>query len=139
MATSPTSHCGEAELAAGPAAVESAPVSRLRQVPDRRAERGLRHPLVVILALTADHTTPAELATFVRGQWMIEAVHQIHDTTYAEDASRVRIGHTPRTMATLRSLATSLLRLTGWGNIAEATRHMAAHRTDTLGLIGLTP
>ncbi|MCX4594611.1 ISAs1 family transposase [Streptomyces sp. NBC_01549] len=43
----------EAELAADPVAVESALVSRLRQVPDRRAERGRRHPLVVILVLAA--------------------------------------------------------------------------------------
>ncbi|MFF3874244.1 hypothetical protein [Streptomyces sp. NPDC001978] len=35
----------EAELTADPVAVESALISRLRQVPDRRAERGRRHPL----------------------------------------------------------------------------------------------
>jgi predicted transposase YbfD/YdcC len=92
-----------------------------------------------VTSLTADHATPAELAALVRGQWTIEAVHQIRDTTYAEDASHVRTGHTPRVMATFRSLAISLLRLTGWDNIAQATRHMAAHRTDALGLIGLTP
>jgi hypothetical protein len=43
----------EAELAADPAGVESALVSRLRQVPDRRARRGLRHPLAAILTLAA--------------------------------------------------------------------------------------
>lgn len=112
-------------------------------------ERKVSHPktgrrlssvaVLGITSLTADHATAAELATLVRGQWTIEAVHQIRDTTYAEDASRVRTGHTPRVMATLRSLAISLLRLTGWGNIAEATRHMAAHHTDALGIIGLTP
>ena len=42
-------------------------------------------------------------------------------------------------MATLRSLAISLLKLTGWDNIAQATRHMGAHRDDALSLIGLTP
>jgi hypothetical protein len=42
-------------------------------------------------------------------------------------------------MASLRSLAISLLRLTGWDNIAQATRHMAAHRNHALNLIGLTP
>ena len=112
-------------------------------------ERKVSHPktgkrissvaVLGLTSLTADHATPAELAALVRGQWAIEAVHQIRDTTYAEDASHVRTGHTPRVMATLRSLAISLLRLTGWNNIAQATRHMAAHRTDALGLIGLTP
>lgn len=43
----------EAELAADPEASESALVSRLRQVPDRRAKRGRRHALVTILVLTA--------------------------------------------------------------------------------------
>ena len=112
-------------------------------------ERKVSHPrtgkrissvaVLGVTSLTADHATPAELAALVRGQWTIEAVHQIRDTTYAEDASHVRTGHTPRIMATFRSLAISLLRLTGWDNIAQATRHMAAHRTDALGLIGLTP
>lgn len=112
-------------------------------------ERKVSHPrtgkrissvaVLGVTSLTADHATPAELAALVRGQWTIEAVHQIRDTTYAEDASRVRTGRTPRVMASLRSLAISLLRLTGWDNIAQATRHMAAHHTDALGLIGLTP
>jgi len=111
-------------------------------------ERKVSHPktgkrlssvaVLGVTSLTADHATPAELAALVRGQWTIEAVHQIRDTTYAEDASHVRTGHTPRIMATLRSLAISLLKLTGWHNIARATRHMAAHRADALGLIGLT-
>ncbi|MGW5433629.1 transposase family protein [Streptomyces sp. NPDC004059] len=43
----------EAELAAEPVEVESALLRRLAQVPDRRARRGLRHPLVVVLVLTA--------------------------------------------------------------------------------------
>lgn len=112
-------------------------------------ERKVSHPttgkrlsqvaVLGVTSLTADHATPAELAALVRGQWTIEAVHQIRDTTYAEDASHVRTGHAPRVMASLRSLAISLLRLTGWGNIAQATRHMAAHRADALDLIGLTP
>jgi predicted transposase YbfD/YdcC len=111
-----------------------------RKVSHPRTGKRLSQVAVLgVTSLTADHATPAELADLVRGQWTIEAVHQIRDTTYAEDASRVRTGHTPRVMASLRSLAISLLRLTGWDNIAQATRHMAAHRTDTLNLIGLTP
>ncbi|WP_405084213.1 transposase family protein [Microbispora sp. NBC_01389] len=44
---------GEAELATDPAATEPALVGRLSKVPGRRSHRGRRHPLVVILALTA--------------------------------------------------------------------------------------
>ena len=110
-----------------------------RKVSHPRTGKRLSQVAVLgVTSLTVDHATPAELAALVRGQWTIEAVHQIRDTTYAEDASRVRTGHTPRIMATIRSLAISLLRLTGWDNIAQATRHMTAHRTDALGLIGLT-
>lgn len=43
----------ETELAAGPVVVESALLRRLATVPDRRSACGLRHPLEVILTLTA--------------------------------------------------------------------------------------
>jgi predicted transposase YbfD/YdcC len=59
----------ESELAADPAAVESALVTRLRQVPDQRAKRGRRHALVVVLALTA-------CATLVVGGDSIAAIWQ---------------------------------------------------------------
>ena len=41
-------------------------------------------------------------------------------------------------MAGLRNRAISLLKLLGWDNIAEANRHLAAHRHETLTLLGLT-
>jgi predicted transposase YbfD/YdcC len=59
----------EAELAADPVAVESALVGRLSKVPDRRARRGRRHPLVTILALTA-------CATLVVGGDSVAAIWQ---------------------------------------------------------------
>jgi hypothetical protein len=68
----------------------------------------------------------------------IEAVHRIRDTTYAEDAARIRSGHTPRIVASLHLLAISLLRPTGSESIAQATRYMNAHRTDAIKIIGLT-
>ncbi|MFD8527769.1 hypothetical protein ACFV0L_10195 [Streptosporangium canum] len=43
----------EAELAADPVVAGSALMCRLAMVPDRRLACGLRHPLVVILTLTA--------------------------------------------------------------------------------------
>jgi predicted transposase YbfD/YdcC len=91
-----------------------------------------------LTSLTADHATPAELAALVRGHWKIENLHQIRDVTYREDASRVRTGSTPRVMASIRSLAISLLRLVGWTNTAAANRYMAAYPTNALGLLGLT-
>ena len=47
------------------------------------------------------------------------------DVTYQEDKSLVRTANAPRVMASLRSLAISLLRLDGHANIAAANRHHA--------------
>jgi predicted transposase YbfD/YdcC len=59
----------EAELAADPVAVESVLVARLREVPDPRARRGRRHPLLVILVLAA-------CATLVVGGDSVAAIWQ---------------------------------------------------------------
>lgn len=59
----------EAELAADPPAVASSLVKRLAAVPDPRAVRGRRHPLAVILVLTA-------CATLVVGNDCVAAIWQ---------------------------------------------------------------
>jgi DDE_Tnp_1-associated len=59
----------EAELAAEATQAESALVRRLSMVTDRRSRRGLRHPLVVVLALSA-------CATLVVGGNSIAAIWQ---------------------------------------------------------------
>jgi hypothetical protein len=55
--------------------------------------------------------------------------------TYQEDKSQVRIGNAPRVMATLRSLAISLLGLDGHSNVAAANRHHARDPQRTLNLL----
>ncbi|WP_232430540.1 ISAs1 family transposase [Salinispora pacifica] len=65
-----------------------------------------------ITNLSAAQAGPAELADWLRGHWAIETLHHLRDTTYAEDASRLRTGNAPRAMATLRNTAINLLRLT---------------------------
>ncbi|WP_219466898.1 ISAs1 family transposase [Nonomuraea rhizosphaerae] len=59
----------EAELAADPVVVESALMRRLATVPDQRSSCGLRHPLVVVLTLTA-------CATLVVGGDSVAAIWQ---------------------------------------------------------------
>ncbi|MFV2104962.1 transposase family protein, partial [Micromonospora sp. LOL_024] len=69
----------EAELAAGPVtadagatdplAMTSSLLNRLGQIPDPRRSRGLRHPLLVILVLTA-------CATLVVGNDSVAAIRQ---------------------------------------------------------------
>ena len=59
----------------------------------------------------------------------------IRDVTYQEDKSLVRTGNAPRVMASLRSLAISLLRIGGHRNIAAANRHHARDPQRTLKLL----
>ncbi len=60
----------------------------------------------------------------MQGHWGIEnRVHWVRDVTYDEDRSQVRTGTLPRIMASLRNTALNLLRLTGFTDIAAATRH----------------
>jgi len=108
-----------------------------REVTDTTGRRLSLIAVLGITSLTPDHATPAEIAALMRGQWKTETVHQIRDVTYAEDASRVHTGSAPRVMATLRSLAISLLKMVGWTNIPAANQHMAAHHRDALSLLGL--
>jgi predicted transposase YbfD/YdcC len=96
------------------------------------------HVEVGITSLPHTIANPAMIAKLLRGHWSIEVLHHIRDTTYAEDASQVRTGSTPRAMATFRNMAISLLKLTGWTNIAQATHHMRSYPHHAATLIGLT-
>ncbi len=48
---------------------------------------------------------PAQLLTWIRGHWSIEARHHVRDGTFGEDHSRLRGGHTPQIMACAGCLA----------------------------------
>ena len=79
---------------------------------------------------------PATLAAWNRSHWEIEnKLHWVRDVTYQEDKSLVRTGNAPRVMASLRSLAISLLRLDGHSNIAAANRCRARDPQRTLKLL----
>ena len=96
-----------------------------------------RKTVEVVYLITSDRDAgPATLAAWVRGHWEIEnRLHWVRDVTYLEDKSLVRTGNAPRVMATLRSLAISLLRLDGHVNIAAANRHHARDPQRTLTLL----
>ncbi|HEY1701396.1 MAG TPA: ISAs1 family transposase, partial [Trebonia sp.] len=74
----------------------------------------------VVYLITSDRDAcPETLAAWVRRHWHIEnKLHWVRDVTYGEDKSLVRTGNAPRVMASLRSLAISILRLDGHANIA---------------------
>lgn len=96
------------------------------------------HTCLGITDLNPTQATPAQIATLLRGHWHIEnRLHWVRDVTYGEDHSRVRTGTAPRTMATLRNLAISALRITGTTNIAAGLRHTARDITRPLNLLGI--
>jgi Transposase DDE domain len=91
-----------------------------------------------ITSLTPARADPARLGWLVRGHWEIEnRAHWVRDVTFGEDHSRVRAGHGPQVMATLRNLAISLLRLAGHGNIARGVRWAGRDPTRPFGLLGV--
>ncbi|MGW7426235.1 SDR family NAD(P)-dependent oxidoreductase [Streptomyces sp. NPDC054813] len=65
---------------------------------------------------------PQRIAELICGHWPVEALHHVRDVTFAEDAFRVR-GTARSATATLRDLATGLIRQAGRTNIAAATGH----------------
>jgi predicted transposase YbfD/YdcC len=95
--------------------------------------------IYAITSLDAHQATPAQLAAWIRGHWQIEALHHIRDVSYGEDASQIRTGSGPQTMATLRNLAISILKITGHTSVAAACRHHARDATRTLSTLGLSP
>ena len=111
----------------------AAQVAQLRRTVTRNGSKTVE----VVYLITSDRdASPATLAAWVRGHWHIEnKLHWVRDVTYQEDHSLVRTGNAPRVMATLRSLAISLLRLDGHANIAAANRHHARDPQRTLKLL----
>jgi predicted transposase YbfD/YdcC len=111
----------------------AAQVAQLRRTVTTNGKKTIE----VVYLITSDRDAdPAALAAWVRSHWEIEnRLHWVRDVTYQEDKSLVRTGNAPRVMATLRSLAISLLRLEGHINIAAANRHHARDPQRTLQLL----
>jgi predicted transposase YbfD/YdcC len=124
------------KVALAPAWIEFAGAARVAQV-RRTVTRKGKKTVEVAYLITSDRLAgPATLAAWNRGHWEIEnKLHWVRDVTYQEDKSLVRTGNAPRVMATLRSLAISLLRLDGHTNIAAANRRHARDPQRTLRLL----
>jgi predicted transposase YbfD/YdcC len=111
----------------------AAQVAQVRRTVTRKGKKTVE----VVYVITSDAgADPATLAAWIQGHWHIEnKLHWVRDVTYGEDKSLVRTGNAPRVMASLRSLAISLLRLDGHANIAAANRHHARDPQRTLTLL----
>ena len=70
---------------------------------------------------TTPSITTKDLNQIIRNHWSIENQnHNVRDNTLREDQSRIR--KNPMIMATIRSIALNILRVTGTQNIAQAIR-----------------
>src|SRR5437899_372139 len=121
------------KVALAPAWIGFAGAAQVAQLRRTVTKKGKKTVEVVYLVTSDRAAGPAALAAWVRGHWHIEnKLHWVRDVTYQEDKSLVRTGNAPRVMATLRSLAISILRLDGHANIAAANRHHARDPQRTL-------
>ena len=124
------------KVALAPAWIEFDGAPRVAQLRRTVTKNGKKTVEVVYLITSDRDADPATLAAWVRSHWEIEnRLHWVRDVTYQEDKSLVRTGNAPRVMASLRSLAISLLRLDGQTNIAAANRHHARDPQRTLQLL----
>jgi len=124
------------KAALAPAWIGFAGAAQVAQVRRTVTKKGKKTVEVVYLITSDRDASPATLAAWIRGHWEIEnKLHWVRDVTYQEDKSLVRTGNAPRVMASLRSLAISLLRLDGHSNIAAANLHHARDPQRTLTLL----
>ena len=124
------------KVALVPAWIEFDGAAQVAQLRRTVTQNGKKTVEVVYLITSDKDVDPATLAAWFRGHWEIEnRLHWVRDVTYLEDKSLVRTGNAARVMASLRSLAISLLRLDGHCNIAAANRHHARDPKRTLKLL----
>jgi predicted transposase YbfD/YdcC len=71
-----------------------------RKVRDLGTRRWRTVVVYAVTSLTFAQASPARLADYLRRHWAIQnGLHHLRDTTFAEDASQVRTGTGPHTMA----------------------------------------
>lgn len=102
-------------------------VLRLERTVYKRVPQGCRLKAskeIVFWVSSASGLTASHWNDAIRKHWRIEnGSHHVRDTTFAEDASRIR--RNPDIAARLRSFAYNLIRAQGWENIRNA-RYRAA-------------
>ncbi|WP_405575497.1 ISAs1 family transposase [Streptomyces sp. NBC_01167] len=97
-----------------------------------------RETVYLITDLTSQRAAPEAVARYARGHWGVEnKIHYVRDVTFGEDAARIRTGHGPQNVSTLRSITINFLRWTG-KPIADAQRRLAlAPHKAPLDLFGV--
>lgn len=79
-----------------------------------------------LISLTPDQLDLNKVLIRWREHWGIEnKLHWVRDVQMGEDASRVRTGNIPQSLAAMRNGAISLLKLLGYPSVKNARRHFA--------------
>lgn len=82
-----------------------------------------------ITSLSSNAADAARLLEITRSHWGIEnKLHHVRDTTFNEDRGRVRIKAKAQALAAFRNTAITLIRRSGFLNIAEGTEVYAENR-----------
>jgi predicted transposase YbfD/YdcC len=93
-----------------------------------------------ITSLAPDRADAKRLAAILRGHWGIEnRLHWLRDVGFGEDASRIRTGKAPQTMAIFRNVAISFLGLLGYDSPIEGLRRFAWNSADAVKLVSQRP
>ena len=108
-------------------------LASIGMVEARRREGGPGTPVSVerryyLSSRAGDEAGSAQrFAEAVRGHWGIEnSLHWVLDVAFREDDCRVRRGHAPQNLATLRQLAVNLLRREPTAKVGVKTRRLKA-------------
>lgn len=72
-----------------------------------------------------------------RGHWRIESLHWLRDVTFGEDKCQVKRGHAPQNLAAFRNAVISLLRLSGYKEIAPTLREFSYRPRKLLNFLGI--
>jgi len=89
-----------------------------------------------ITSLSPEEADAERLLEINRSHWGIEnKLHHVRDTTFNEDRSRVRNKAKAQTLAAFRNTAITLIRRSGFSNIAEGADVFAENRVKGLRLV----
>ena len=93
-----------------------------------------------ITSLARTQADAAALSALVRGHWSIENnLFGVRDTTFGEDACRVRTAHAPQNLAAIRNVAITLLNQINCSNKADTLHRHAAQFHGGVALIRGSP
>jgi hypothetical protein len=104
---------------------------------ERRSKGKVEVEVVFGMAsLPRERAGAQELLGLTRGHWGIEnGLHGVRDGTLGEDASRIRKGSSPQTMAILRNIIVYVFSRLGHKNAAAATRYYVCHPEKSLEVL----